>query len=343
MKKSVIIKMSFFSIISIAFVVYLFFYSNALAKEKNGKALGFGKEFFLSKISFLENIDFNNESPATQRDSIVRSFTVNSKGTLNVDVSIGDVELKTWDKNEVNVVVQRKGTESALENYKVSFESTTNKVTIKSENQKNFWSFGRNLSITFTIFVPKQFYPDIKTSGGDISIKDLFSDSKLRTSGGDIVILNSTGNCEVKTSGGDLKISSNKGNINAITSGGDITFKNIIGNVNAKTSGGDIDLKEIEGFVEASTSGGDIEVEILGENRGVSLSSSGGDIEISFTGEIKADLDCKTTGGEVSLNNNNAKFEGTIKSSSIVGKLNGGGPLIKAKTSGGDIEIKYKK
>ena len=344
MKKNVILKMSLFSIICVVFVAYLLYYSNAFANEGTTHKHDFGKEFFFERITSFKEENFNKENNSAIKDSIVKSFSVNPKGTLSVDVSGADIDLKTWDKNEVNVVVQRKGSERALENYKISFESTKDNVTIKSENKnkRNFLNFGNNLSIEFTIFIPKEFYPDVKTSGGDISITDVFSNSNLRTSGGDVNVFNSTGNIEIKTSGGDIKISSNKGNIKASTSGGDMVFKGVTGNVDATTSGGDIVFKEIKGSVYASTSGGDIEVEIIGENKGVSLSTSGGDIELKISGDVKASLECKTSGGDVSLSNN-SNFEGTIKSSSIIGKLNGGGPTIKAKTSGGDIDLKFNK
>ena len=340
MKKGVIVKMSFFSIISIAFVMYLFYYSEALATERNRDEHNFAKEFFLSRISIFENFDFAKENMLTKEDTIVKSFSVDPKGTLKVDVSDGDVELATWDKNEVKVVVKRNGTEGDFENQRLSFENTKNSVTIKLENTKKLFNFGKNASIIFYISVPKQFYPDIKTSGGDITINGIFSDSKLVTSGGDICIFKSTGNQDVKTSGGDIKISSNKGNINAVTSGGDVVFKEINGDVNITTSGGDIVMIEMKGSIIASTSGGDIKAEILEENKGVSLSTSGGDIDLKFFNAIKADLDCKTSSGDVSLDTK-LIFEGTIKSSSIIGKLNGGGPQIKAKTSGGDITLKF--
>ena len=342
MKKNVIVKMSFFSIISVAFIAYLFYCSDALAKGKVGDNINYGTDFFLNKIPFFENINFSTEYKSAERDSIIKTFSVDQKGTLYIDVSHGDIEINTWDKNEVRVIVQRKGSEDVLENYKISFESTKDKVSITSETKKKFWNFGKNMSIVFNILIPKQFYPDIKTSGGDILIRDLFSNSKLRTSGGDVSLFNSTGNVDIKTSGGDIKIYSNNGNINAATSGGDIVFKQINGNVDASTTGGDIVLKEIKGSINTSTSGGDIEAEILGENKGVSLSTSGGDIEIKIAGSAKADLDCKTSGGDVSLSSS-SNFEGTIKSTSVVGKLNGGGPQIKAKTSGGDIDISFRK
>ena len=342
MKKNVILKMSLFSIICVVFVAYLLYYSNAFANEGTTHKIDFGKEFFFERITSFKEENFNNENNSTIRDSIVKSFTVNPKGTLNVDVSGADIELKTWDKNEVKIIVQRRGSERALENYKLSFESTKDNVTVKSESKKSFWNFGNNLSIDFTVFIPKEFYPDIKTSGGDISITDVFSNSKLRTSGGDVNVFNSTGNIEIKTSGGDIKISSNKGNIKASTSGGDMVFKGVTGDVDATTSGGDIVFKEIKGSVNASTSGGDIEAEIIGENKGISLSTSGGDIELKISGDVKADLECKTSGGDVSLSNS-SNFDGTIKSNSVIGKLNGGGPSIKAKTSGGDIDLEFKK
>ena len=313
MKKYVIVKLSVFSIVSIAFVFYLIYYSNALAKgpQENESCLNY-VEFFKSSGSHF-----------SQADSLIKNFNVNPKGSLYINVPGADLDIKTWDKNEVKVLVLRKGSADQLENYDISFQATENKVEITAKNKKTFWNWG-NFSIRFVIMVPTQFYPDLNTSGGDIYLEGLVSDCKINTSGGDIKITNGTGIVNAHTSGGDIHVNGNNGN------------------VRLETSGGDIHLMNISGKVDAETSGGDIILNLNGDNKGISLNTSGGDIKLSIPQDLKADIDCSTSGGEVNMNGP-ASFQGKIKEHSIKGSINGGGPLVKAETSGGDIVIDLRK
>jgi hypothetical protein len=311
MKKYAIVKLSVFSIISIAFAFYLIYYSNALA---NGNI---SSDRCFNCPDLFHSIGHNNfQNPA---DSLVKNFAVDAKGSLYVNVPGADLEIKTWDKNEVKVVVLRKGSEEQLNNYNISFKATQDKVEITANNKKTFWNWG-NFSIRFIIMMPKQFYPDLNTSGGDIFVDDIVSDAKIKTSGGDIKVNNSTSNINAHTSGGDINISNNNGDVNIGTSGGDVEIDNVSGKVDAETSGGNITLK------------------LNGENKGIYLHTSGGDIKLNIPQDSKAELDCSTSGGDVSLNGNST-FQGKMKEHSLNGTINGGGPMIKAKTSGGDIVI----
>jgi len=312
MKKVIFIKLSIFSVIGIAFALYILYYSNALANQNN--------EIFCEHFSCNSFFDNNLNYFKSEADTVVKTFSVNKKGSIYVNVSGADIDINTWDKNEVKVIAIIKGTENRKKDYKIYFDASNDKVNITSKSDKNF-IFNGWISVKFLINVPKEFYPDIYTSGGDIILHNLLSDSKLKTSGGDIHIENSIGKVNAHTSGGDIKIIACNGDVNLETSGGDIILKNVSGSISAETSGGDIMLY------------------LNGDNKGISLNTSGGDIHIETPKDLKADLDCKTSGGDVSLNSFN-NFNGKVKDQYIIGSINGGGPLIKARTSGGDISIR---
>jgi hypothetical protein len=66
------------------------------------------------------------------------------------------------------------------------------------------------------------------------------------------------------------------------------------------------------------------------------ISTSGGSISLAVPADFKADIEATTSGGRVACD---LPVAGKIKSSSIKGKVNGGGPEVVLRTSGGNIEV----
>jgi DUF4097 and DUF4098 domain-containing protein YvlB len=305
MNRNIIIKFSSFLILSIAFVLLIIYYSKALPTTENNRF----KDFFSRNFLHRELL----------RDTSGKTFQVESGGVLYMETDGADIRVETWDKNEVNVIIEKRGNKDRLEDYKVTFSASPKRVEIFGKMERHIWNWD-NFSITFKIKMPKQFNPEIKTSGGDITLRDI------------------TGEIQSKTSGGDIHIENCRGNITVNTSGGDIVIGRIQGDLKVETSGGSIKMDEINGKIQAETSGGDIEADVLGENQGIFLKTSGGDINIHIPTELKGNVDCSTSGGDVSLNVSGG-FSGEIKDNKIKGLLNGGGNEFKARTSGGDIKI----
>ena len=70
-----------------------------------------------------------------------------------------------------------------------------------------------------------------------------------------------------------------------------------------------------------------------------SLTTSGGSITVHMKDDIGVDLNAKTSGGKVS-SDLPVVIQGEISKHRIRGKINGGGPELYLKTSGGSIRIK---
>jgi hypothetical protein len=67
------------------------------------------------------------------------------------------------------------------------------------------------------------------------------------------------------------------------------------------------------------------------------LTTSGGSVTAYLANDIAVDLDASTSGGRVK---SDFMVVGKIKKTSIKGTINGGGPDLKLKTSGGSVRIK---
>lgn len=270
---------------------------------------------------------------------IEKEYTVGPNDNLSVKVSVADIQLKSWDKEEVNIKII--GSESVNDYFKFDFSYVDGSVNLVSEKKEDWGSWGSIKNYSIKIYVPSKFNIDVKTSGGDIEAKMIKGNIQFYTSGGDLELKSLKGELVVKTSGGDIELKDFEGNSEVKTSGGDIEAKGIDGSIVAKTSGGDIEINAKDGKVIAGTSGGDIGLKFSGNNLGVELYTSGGSINVQLSEDFSADVLLKTSGGSIKNKFNNSRAS-VITKNKFEGKFNNGGAEFTAKTSGGSIYINDK-
>ncbi|MDH4069613.1 MAG: DUF4097 domain-containing protein [Ignavibacteria bacterium] len=271
-----------------------------------------------------------------------KKFDVDSGGRLVVKTDFGDVSVKGTSSDVVSINALIRGSMSDLDEFEVTADQSGNTVEVRGKGPKSdsWWSSGLdNMSVRIMIEVPERFNIDVSTAGGDVTVDRIEGAVEAGTSGGDVTVRGIRGEVSVGTSGGDIVAEELTGNLKGSTSGGDIRVAQLSGNAGVETSGGDIRISGVGGSVRAETSGGDIVVLLTGTNKGVMAETSGGDIEIRAAKGIAANLDASTSGGSV-VCNLPILLVGEIDESEVRGTINGGGEMIRARTSGGDIRIR---
>jgi DUF4097 and DUF4098 domain-containing protein YvlB len=296
---------------------------------------------------------------------IHRNFNVHAGGTIIIDADIGDIKVTAGGSN-VSVDVIRKAKTSSrshadelFKDLDVTFSQEQNDVRIHAHyNHPTSWfHWDTDLDVRFVVSVPAQYSVDLTTSGGDIVVSDLAGQARVRTSGGDVALGRIDGVVDVHTSGGDVSISGSRASATLSTSGGDIKVGDAMGSLSVKTSGGSIDIRraatdlkahtsggsieigDAGGAIDASTSGGSIRAHLSRQPRSDSkLSTSGGGITIHVAPNVALDIDAQTSGGDVS-SDVPVTILGKQNDSSLNGKLNGGGPKLVLRSSGGDIRL----
>jgi DUF4097 and DUF4098 domain-containing protein YvlB len=201
--------------------------------------------------------------------------------------------------------------------------------------------YGRWLrEVEYSVTVPEKFNADIETDGGPMSVSGLNGELNARTSGGPITLDGGQGRAVVHTSGGPIVIKNAGGDVDASTSGGPISIDGNLGRVRAHTSGGGIWIKDAAGAIDASTSGGPVSASIVRQPKeDCRLSTSGGGIDVTLTRDIHVDLDAITSGGRV-WTNFSVPYSDERHSSQLHAQLNGGGPRLYLRTSGGGISVR---
>lgn len=180
---------------------------------------------------------------------------------------------------------------------------------------------------------------DIHTSDGDLDLGEITGDRiTARTSDGNIAARHLIGNAEIKTSDGDINLDVVNGpGFFARTSDGDITIDELTtDNGTVRTSDGDITIRHAEGDLNVSGSSAEIRVNVQKAGQ-VSVSSSDGNITLSIPAGLQADL--RLRGDDIRIASG-LDFQGRIEGDRADGALNGGGPLIEARTSDGDVTLR---
>lgn len=283
--------------------------------------------------------------------TVEKTFTVQPGGTLTVKTQGGDIRVETGPGNRVEVTAREKIRASSeaeadkiLADLDLKIEQTGNAVSAVAKYQKTggwFSGWTQPVQVSFTVKVPARYQVDLHTSGGDIGVGDLIGNVVARTSGGGVKVGAIDGEVTVSTSGGNIALGSATGATKLSTSGGNIKVDRVGGEADLKTSGGDISAQAVSAALQASTSGGDVRAALTGPLKGAcSLRTSGGDVRVSVPPGVAFDLDAATSGGKVEAGGLTIALEsGGSGRSKLKGKVNGGGPPLTLRTSGGDVRV----
>ena len=237
-----------------------------------------------------------------------------------------------------------------------------------------------DLDVQFDIRVPRCYNLDLKTACDDISVVNVTGDVSVETFRGGLRLQEITGRVDgvtslgsidlkafhgdavLQTTAGNIGIADGTGDVKTKTSGGNLQVVEVIGAVNGRTSGGNIILRCCKGGADLKNAGGSIEVEndgpVLAKNAGGSirchlqevsanqsllldLETTGGSINVSLVPDIAAMVEAKVLGGSVTTEFPvTVEASGTVKPDQLQGSINGGGPLLKLRSVGGNIILR---
>jgi DUF4097 and DUF4098 domain-containing protein YvlB len=284
-------------------------------------------------------------------DVVKKSFNVKAGGTLSLDTDLGSIRVESEKGDTIHLeVIMKVGTSNEskareiFDDFELKFDRDGKDLRIegdyKRKNSLFSWATGKRLKVKFIITVPEKYNLDLRTRGGSIKISDIEGEVKAKTSGGSLTFDYVKGTLWGKTSGGSINLEGCSGNVEVNTSGGSIRIGKVAGEVKAHTSGGSIRVKEVMGTINASTSGGSVSAYISKQPTGdCKLTTSGGSVTARLAAGIKVNVYAKTSGGRVHCDLP-VTIKGSMSKTKLQGKINGGGPELYLKTSGGSVRIK---
>jgi DUF4097 and DUF4098 domain-containing protein YvlB len=205
----------------------------------------------------------------------------------------------------------------------------------------------------------------LETGGGNISIGSVKGMIKAETGGGNVIVLSGGMGAVIEAAAGTVEIKRCGGKVKATTGGGSISLGDIAGPAEIETGGGSIRLTSAKGRVGANAGAGTIELYGVPSAR---VETGAGGITVKFinTGAERNDSMLETAAGDVTVylapdvaisvrasvdlgnghhitsdfSDIHIAAEGgqwAPRTLTAEGKLNGGGPMLKVRTTTGDI------
>ena len=282
---------------------------------------------------------------------IKKTFDVGKGGTLTIDSDMGSIDVEPVGSNKVVVEILFKSDDwsksklqKEIKKLDINMDKSGNdvNVTLEKENDSFWKSWNRKMNVKFIVQVPEAYNVDLMTSGGSISVGSIVGKANVKTSGGSLTFGEIDGPVVGRTSGGSITLQGCKGQVDVRTSGGSIKIGSVLGEVEAHTSGGSIQVDEVLNRIVAQTSGGSVRATLLEQPKDdCKLTTSGGSIKVWLAEDIHANLDAKTSGGHVRTDFP-VTVQGELTGNSLQAEINGGGPEIYLRTSGGGISINRK-
>jgi len=288
-----------------------------------------------------------------------KRFTLAPGDAFVLSSDVGSVSVQGVQGQQALVVVTS-DRQDLGDLYDIRFEQGAGQLKVVLERKNKgllelFQSFRGNTHIE--IELPRSTPADIRTSGGSIDASELEAPLKAHSSGGSVKVAEIRGDVAVSSSGGGVDVREVRGTAHLESSGGSVTADTVQGAVWADSSGGSVNLKSVAGDIEANSGGGGVNVQGAGghvkagssggpvrvvfadgNSKGGDLDSSGGGVEAALDSRAAVEVDAISSGGSVSCNLPLAA-EGRVTSDKLHGKLNGGGPLLRLRSSGGGISI----
>jgi DUF4097 and DUF4098 domain-containing protein YvlB len=192
-----------------------------------------------------------------------------------------------------------------------------------------------------------------ETGGGSIEILAGAQGAEIETGGGSINVRQCNGRIKASTGGGNIDLGDIGGPAEINTGGGSIRVNSAKGPVRAETGGGGIDLYGVPS-ARAETGAGGITVKLVnagGDRTDSILETSAGDITVYLAADVAVNVRASVELGNghhitSDFPDIHIRSEGDQwgpKTLSAEGKLNGGGPMLKVRTTTGDISFRRAK
>jgi len=208
---------------------------------------------------------------------------------------------------------------------------------------------------------------NLRTGGGSIKVASAKGKISAESGGGSVMVVSGLQGAILETGGGNIQVERCNGHLKATTGGGSIDAGDIAGPAEFETGGGSIRLASAKGPVRAETGGGSIELNGVpsaraetgaggiiakfiasGERGDSQLETSAGDIVIYLSSQLNMTVraaiemanghSIRSDFSEIRVISEGESYG--PRTITAEGNLNGGGPVLKVRTTTGDIVIR---
>src|SRR5206468_3440147 len=259
-----------------------------------------------------------------------KHFTTSGRPDLTFDTFDGAIEVRGWDKPDVEVVIERRGVnKEAAATIEIRAEQSGNQVTVEAKVPKsNGFGFHFNYSRSARLIVSAPSTANLLASSGDgsITVERISGRVELQSGDGSIRGTDLGGEVKAHTGEGSIRLSGVSGSLDVDTGDGTLVASGKLTMVRARSGDGSITIRADSG----SSPSGDW-----------NISTGDGAITLELPDAFDAELDAHTGDGGIHTNDIKlSNMAGGLGKNNVRGQLGSGGRTVKLRTGDGSITLR---
>ena len=257
-------------------------------------------------------------------EEVAKTFTVTGHANVKVTTDDGAVRVSTGDIKQVEIRVIYTGYKLDKDLHVSTMQSGDSVEVEAKTSSGGFWNWGvRHSSLRVEVHMPKDADLTVATGDGSVEAESI------------------NGNLDVKTGDGHIAVQGAKGTIRLHTGDGSIEARELDGSADVTTGDGHVNLEGRFDTLNIKTGDGSVTARVHGGSKVATswnIHTGDGSIDLDLPGEMQANLDVSTNDGHISMGIP-VLVEGTLSTTKITGKMNGGGAPIVVRTGDGSIHL----
>lgn len=273
----------------------------------------------------------------------LKTFKVTGLAELSLDTFDGAIELHSWDKNEIEVEIEKRAMEQVLlDEIKVESQQQGDKVVVKVTGPRRSDHRGMTIGVHVSptarlrVAVPRNINITAASSDGAIRAEAIEGRIVLHTTDGTVTGLRLGGDVQIRSGDGSIRIDDATGKFDLETTDGTIRLEGRPSVLRARTGDG-----SIRANIQPDT--------VLTDNW--ELTTSDGNVTVALPGLFNVELDAETSDGSVQASHpliesdNAERREGEDRDErrerrrSLRTRMGDGGKMFRIRTGDGSIRI----
>jgi Putative adhesin len=274
----------------------------------------------------------------------VKTFKVTGQPEVVLDTFDGAIELHSWDKNEIEVEVEKRAMEQVLlDEIKIDAQQQGDKIIVKvtgpNRGDHRGITIGMHISPTARLRVAVPRTANINATSGDGSIR-------AEAIEGRIVLHTTDGSVSGTRLGGDIQVRSGDGSIRIDNTTGKLDLETDDGSIGVDAKASVLRLRSGDGSIRAT-----LEPDtVMTDNW--DITTSDGTVTVTLPGLFSAELDAETSDGSVRTNHpllgddrRDERREGEDgderreRRRTLRARIGDGGKILKIRSGDGTISI----
>jgi len=239
-----------------------------------------------------------------------KHFSVNGRPDVSLRTFDGSIEVRPWDRNEVQVVIEKRGTsKAATDTIDVRAEQDGNRITVEARVPASHgFRFGYSRTARLIVSVPAS--SDVAARSGDGSIDLDGVSGRLQLTSGD----------------GSIRANHVDGDLDVHTGDGSVTVSGRLAAVRARSGDGSVRITADSG----SSPTADWEI-----------TTGDGSVTLVIPDGFGAELDAHTGDGGIHMSDITlSNVTGRIGRNALRGRLGSGGRTVRVRTGDGSINLR---